>query len=476
MTLLPRATIAHANGGFGPFPNARIDGISITGADIGGGIVVNGYANYLQISNNRIFGNEGHNGGGIQVGHPNLADGPTDAFNDFVRIHNNWISQNGSPIGYPGGVAIYTGTDSYTIIDNYICGNFGTGSGGGIGHIGLSRGGRIEDNDILFNQSFTQMPLNVGGGGIAIEGAEFPGQLTEGAGNVTIASNRIQGNVAGAGDGGGIRLAWINGQDVEARPGNRNRWYRVDVFNNLIHNNTSGNTGAGLSLQDALHVRLWHNTIAHNDSTSTVGALIDVNTNMSTAQPGAGIVSRAHSPALENTITRNASRGWSRPRQLRNNIIYNNRSFQWQITAGVGELMLIAGLDDLAVIGTAGSLNPRFSLLTDTTGYHGSNILGPALATDLFIDPYFNGNSGLTAIPEDSTPLTAAALDEGGNFIDIRFNQLTPVGDYHILGGSAAVNTAGRVGFAPLAEDFDDDPRPLNSANAADIGADEVVP
>uniref|UniRef100_UPI003566F610 hypothetical protein n=1 Tax=Desulfosarcina sp. TaxID=2027861 RepID=UPI003566F610 len=49
---------------------ARIDGISITGADIGGAIVVNGYAHGLEIGNNRLFSNEGHLGGDIQVGQP----------------------------------------------------------------------------------------------------------------------------------------------------------------------------------------------------------------------------------------------------------------------------------------------------------------------------------------------------------------------------------------------------------------------
>ena len=34
-------------------PNARIDGFTITGGDHGGGIIVNGYAHYLEITNNR---------------------------------------------------------------------------------------------------------------------------------------------------------------------------------------------------------------------------------------------------------------------------------------------------------------------------------------------------------------------------------------------------------------------------------------
>ena len=35
-----------------------------------------------------------------------------------------------------------------------------------------------------------------------------------------VIGNKIQGNSAGAGDGGGMRLAGVNGQDVEANPDN----------------------------------------------------------------------------------------------------------------------------------------------------------------------------------------------------------------------------------------------------------------
>ena len=51
---------------------ARIDGFTIKSADTGGGIIVNGYGDYLGISNNRIANNAGFFGGGIRVGHPSL--------------------------------------------------------------------------------------------------------------------------------------------------------------------------------------------------------------------------------------------------------------------------------------------------------------------------------------------------------------------------------------------------------------------
>ncbi len=57
---------------------ARIDGFTIKSADTGGGIIANGYTDYLEISNNRISNNQGFYGGGIRVGHPLLID-PADA-------------------------------------------------------------------------------------------------------------------------------------------------------------------------------------------------------------------------------------------------------------------------------------------------------------------------------------------------------------------------------------------------------------
>ena len=51
-----------------------------------------------------------------------------------------------------------------------------------------------------------------------------------------------------------------------------------------------------------------------------------------------------------------------------------------------------------------------------------------------------------------------------------------PDPDYHILGGSIAVNNGGSVNFSELALDYDDDPRTLGTGNIVDIGADEVVP
>ena len=51
---------------------SRIDGVSVTGGDSGGGIYVNGWAHNLEIANNRIYGNAGVYHGGIRIGQPYL--------------------------------------------------------------------------------------------------------------------------------------------------------------------------------------------------------------------------------------------------------------------------------------------------------------------------------------------------------------------------------------------------------------------
>ena len=113
-------------GGFGPVARARIDGFTIEGASTGGGVFVNGYARFLEVSNNRIRQNSGNQGGGVTVGHPALvlqtAAGLVnqDAENDFIRIHNNQIVANGGLTGAGGGVALYTGAQGYQVTDNLI--------------------------------------------------------------------------------------------------------------------------------------------------------------------------------------------------------------------------------------------------------------------------------------------------------------------------------------------------------------------
>lgn len=486
--------LAKNDGSFSQESAARIDGLTIKNASSGGGIVVNGYAAYLSVSNNRIINNHGTFGGGIRLGHPQLTNEAgglnfTDAQNDNIEIHNNHITQNGGLNGSGGGVSICTGSDQYQVVDNYICGNFTMGHGGGIGHLGTSNG-LISGNTILFNENFNQ-GLTVSGGGISISGQQpLPGNLlSPGAGSVTIEANTIQGNLAGAGDGGGIHLNRVNGVDVEARPNRPNRWNRVNLINNIITNNVAGLAGAGVALQDSANVRMIFNTIANNDSTATAsGAFTPADPNTSNPQP-AGLVGRAHSAELAGTIgnvPNRFARGFSNP-YLRNNIIWHNRSFfftgdptvfppVYRLSPDIdaGETPVY---DDLDVLGINANMTPRFTLFSESYVGAGQNHASNIKTADAgFVFDYLNGGLGNTVRPgEPTTALIApAAFDEGGNFIQVRFGPLTTEGgDYHLQATSLAVDSGTSNVPAIIGTGFDIDGETRPSGANVDIGADE---
>ena len=497
---------------------ARIDGFTITGADTGGGVVVNGYGDYLDISNNRIVNNSAFFAGGVRVGHPLLTDPQgnnlvySDADNDNVRIHHNTINQNGGLDGAGGGVALHTGSDSYAVTDNFVCGNFTTADGAGIAHYGFSHSDGnigpvplIKGNTVLFNENFNQ-GITVNGGGILVAGMPafgcpvdpVTGQpdpaclvdptqvLSPGSGSVRIEANLVQGNSAGAGDGAGIRLSRINGQDVTVQGGGNNQTvnvdWTVDVINNMIVNNVAALAGGGISLQDALDVDILHNTIANNDNASTAGeAFTPSIPSQSNPQPGAGIVSRAHSAELSQFLPPSAA-DFS-DANLVDNIVWQNRMFYWllddtdpdnvlsglcpDIGGSVG-LTCASGndpvYDDLAVIGTGGTLSCTDCIV--------SSAGDPA-----FVAEYVNGSRNTTIFnPEVKTAITAPpALDEGGNFIRLRYGPLTQTdtatgllfGDYHIQDDSSARDAGSDAG---VTADYDGQARPNG---AYDIGADE---
>ena len=338
-TLLTTSTCG-TSAGPNPFPSSfqcnpsSIDGLSITDSSQGGGgVFVHGWGHNLQLANNRIYNNAGTLSGGISLGQGEfpgsyLGPGTGNAtapgsclstnvtnlqlpycHNMNVNMHNNYITQNAStgdelfsvtPAG-GGGVSFCTGSDFYKFNYNWICGNLGTGDGGGLVHLGFSYSGDIEHNTFLFNQSSNPtIPTN--GGGLLIMGTPdidptcgattdldcaAPG-LSDGVGpNLIINANLIMGNQAESGSGGGLALQNINGSDVisfpngnsnvtfPGIPGSRSPWYSPQVTNNIIVNNVAGWDGAGISLLDALNVNIINNTVMSNDSTASAGVLFN---------------------------------------------------------------------------------------------------------------------------------------------------------------------------------------------------------
>jgi len=467
---------------FSSNPKARIDGFRITSATAGGGIAVNGYAHYLEISNNRMINNAGSYAGGISIGIPSLLDAscvdgslnPTycSSKNDHISIHNNHISQNGSVGGIigGGGIGVYNGADFYEIKENYICGNFTANKGGGIVHFGLSKPGTIAYNKILFNESSFGTLTGGEGGGIMIAGepasAGFTGGLTPGAGNVTLEANLIQGNIAGSGDGGGILTSFVSGQDVLASRNNSTNWHTINIFNNMIVNNVAGFTGGGIYLEDTAKSRIINNTVSNNYSTATGANAFGGGTTISTPQ-GAGIVSNLHSAGLSGAIgtgtAQEFNKNFSNP-LLYNNIVWQNRSFYWdavQATNPLGGLVANPTIPywDLQVFGsTIYKLNPQYCILTSATGYSSTNRGGVAY-DPRFIAPYLN------------TLLAASAPGEGGNFIQVTFKPLAPTGDYHIISASPAINRGTNSYLSMVPADYDRQTRP--NAGTVDIGADE---
>jgi len=431
---------------------ARVDGFTVTLADLGGGIYVNAYADGLQISNNVLKSNAGNLGGGIRIGNPTVvafARGgvaiPDGSDNPSVNIHHNHILENGS-YSAGGGIAIYKGADGYSINNNKLCGNFARSGGGGIAHRGLSAGGTIggntpnDGNVIAFNEVFQgDQPgagLGIGGGGGGVEIAGDPDLdatgMTEGTGSVTIGRNLFQGNLGGSADGGAIAMRMVNGDDVVMGDS-----YMIGVIQNVIVNNVTGLGGAGVSLQDAINVEIFRNTIADNDSTAT-SVFAGIGTPPTAPQP-AGIVSRPHSPELADVF----GGTFSNPVVLDRNILYNNRAFYWNdMEAGNtqgGLVPNVAGGEsavywDLGVVGAgAVCLAPTRSRLTSLTDFDGCMYSsGGGMGNDAnnpqFVAPYFNDL------------LAASAADEGGNFVQIYYTPLGVQGDYSDSGpGSGGV-------------------------------------
>lgn len=463
-TQLPGILVYANPGALTAGSSATVDGLQITGASAGGGIHAAGNAHYLEIRNNKVKSNQGTNGGGITIGQEEA--GITANLN--VKIHHNHIVKNGGLTG-GGGVTIHDGSANYQITDNLIMGNFTGFCGGGVAHIGLSDGGLIARNQIVFNEVFYGGELGGDGGGVYIASTfnpAAPPQLSAGAGSVTVNANLIQGNLAGSGFGAGICANAVNGQDVADNPGDPDQWYSLNIFNNMIVNNVAANAAGGIFLYDAVNVRIIDNTIANNDSSATAAnAFTAGDFSQSNPQP-AGVVSALHSPIL----ALYSGQEYSNP-VLADDIIYGNRSFYWDASLNGFQGGLVANASDpvwdLAVLNPVSPtqvLNPDNCLLTSLTDSSGNDYND---GTNIPGNPAFAG-------PYNNTLVAAAVLDEGGNFITIRFNEIDRGGDYHITSTSNAVGMGGGVyvsAFPELHNDYDGDNRLY--VMPPDIGADQ---
>ncbi len=305
---------------------SRIDGLTITNSSQGGGgIFLHGWNHFMQIANNRVFGNSGTLAGGINLGQgefpdPNIvgdvnynpaltqpgftAPAGTEApywLQHHVSVHHNSVTGNASTgdelysatPSSAGGIAISTGSDYYNLSNNWVAGNLSSGDGGGVAHQGFSYNGTISRNWIMFNQS-ANPTIPTHGGGLAILGAapdrtlpnglecgstndlDCPPGLSEGVGpGLVIDRNIVMGNTAESGSGGGIRFQAVNGTEVSTFPTTPSAWYGVTVTNNVIANNVAGWDGGGVSMQDALKVTFRKNTVVSNDSTASSGVLFN---------------------------------------------------------------------------------------------------------------------------------------------------------------------------------------------------------
>ncbi len=403
----------------------------------GGAIYANGYARYLQVTNN-VIENNGGAYGTVRIGNPDLAAPLTDNQNDNVRIANNRIIANGGT-NLAGGIGIFAGANNYEVANNDICGNFSAEYGGGVSVYGYSPNGSIHHNRVYFNAAYDE------GGGIMIAG-ELPANplaLSPGSGPANIYNNLIQANLAND-DGGGLRFLMA---------GN----FPMNVYNNMIVNNVSTHEGGGIGINDAPNVRVFNNTIMKNMTTATA-----VTSNGLPAP--AGLSTSQNSDQLQATLP-GGSPIFSNP-LLFNNIFWDNR-------AGTRTGAAVIGLGipgdatpinywDLGVADGTGNLSPTNSVLQTTLGTNGdpSNILSDPLVnatydTSVAFNVWRNNPNFVGAI--------LVAVDLPPNLL----------GDYHLPGTSPAVDNGAlsKSGVNAPLHDYDDTGRPTGAG--FDIGADE---
>ena len=461
---------------------SSVDGMTFSDSSQGGGgIFLHGWNHNMQIANNRVTSNAGTLTGGITIGQVEVIDGTIAAdgttmlpyqYNTHVNVHNNAVTSNAS-IGdeinsttpsSAGGVTFCTGADYYRFNNNWVCGNISSGDGGGIAHFGFSYNGDISHNWVMFNQSHNPT-LPTYGGGIIAQGVPPDGAfcenstvdvdcapaLTDGTGpGLVIDSNLMIGNTAQSGKGGGLRLQSVNGTDVERSPNDPSKWYAVKVTNNIIGDNVAGWGGGGVSLQDAVNVSFFNNTVVANDAVATAGVLFntDLATQANIGPPNCTTVGATTTcqpittsvdmpagletaPHTSNLVTAFIGASGACPAGmanctkvsnpvLTNNIFWQNRTFHIVVgglNTGIQGLQNIVTLNptlnqaghatgycdptarywDIGVYGDTGpgnhqsgyTLSPTYSILTDAGDYAGHNNLG---GNPMVISQYCNGS------------------------------------------------------------------------------------
>jgi hypothetical protein len=471
------------------------------------------YNHDVNVHNNAVTSNASY-GDEINSTTPASAGGVTFCTGaDYYKFNDNWVCGNISG-GDGGGIAHFGFSYNGQIARNWVLFNQSNNPtlptyGGGIVAMGVPPDGTFCENSLV--------------------DVDCAPELSDGAGpGLVIDSNLLMGNTAESGKGGGLRLQLINGTDVQRSPTDPTKWHDVTVINNIIGNNVAGWAGGGVSLQDAVNVSFINNTVISNDATASSGVLFNTDgaamanvgppncttvgadttcqpITTSTEQP-AGLEVAPHTAKFVSAFVGSDGScpdGMDNCTQISdplmtNNLFWQNRTFHIQVgglDAGIQGLQNIVTLLptlnqanqvtgycdpnahywDIGVMGDMGAtthdsgytLNPMYSVLTDTADYDGSNQGGDPAVTSQYCNgsrrpPEVGGNGiqvppGISdaVIPNPLFSLTPSATpDEGNNWINLQYgplslvnaaNPTTPgagqpaMGNYTIQPGSSAI-------------------------------------